>query len=239
MAVVATVARTGAEEAATVHQRGGRAVSAEVVASISIRQIDDLPTAQAAKYYMAEDGGWMNVTLGFADAETTNPLDLFIATLPSKGKLYLPEMVVATASGGVALAPNATHISKVRAALVLDERGQDRWKQGGVLLWRVGMGRGGERASATGRGRPVSDARCSGQAYNVYGSAGTPIEQHASRVISVSSFWGGPPGSSYHPIHILGPPDCSTAGECATDHPWTTNASMATLVELSILLFAS
>ena len=48
-------------------------------------------------------------------------------------------------------------------------------------------------------------------------------EQYLAEVIRVSSFWGAPPFVSYHPLTVLGPPDCSTPGECQTDKPWTTS----------------
>ena len=50
-----------------------------------------------------------------------------------------------------------------------------------------------------------------------------PLDQYASHVLRVSSFWGAPPGSAYHPLGILGPPDCEfnlVGNECAMDQQW-------------------
>jgi hypothetical protein len=55
--------------------------------------------------------------------------------------------------------------------------------------------------------------------YNLF-DVGSMIEQYASRVISVSSFWGSPPYAGYHPLNFLGPPDCSTYGECPMEADW-------------------
>ena len=55
--------------------------------------------------------------------------------------------------------------------------------------------------------------------YNLF-DVGEVIQQYAERVIAVSSFWGGPPYPGYHPLTILGPPDCRAYGECADDSPW-------------------
>ena len=44
--------------------------------------------------------------------------------------------------------------------------------------------------------------------------------RYASRVLAVSSFWGNPPQAGYHPMTILGPPDCATYGECPQQQPW-------------------
>ena len=34
-------------------------------------------------------------------------------------------------------------------------------------------------------------------------------------MLNVSSFWGTPPSANYHPLTVLGKPDCNTFGECA------------------------
>eukprot|EP00966_Prymnesium_polylepis_P143564 3314172-Prymnesium_polylepis.1 len=56
---------------------------------------------------------------------------------------------------------------------------------------------------------------------------GQPFSQYISRVVGVSSYWGNPPNAGYHPINIMGPPDCEDSGtagrECtqnAVSHPW-------------------
>ena len=150
--------------------------SAEDTTHIMIEQINDLPTAAPVSYNIPEDFPHiLNVTLSAKDAETGHPLDLFVSKLPTKGKLYPPNMIARTETGDWALAPNATPIFTE---------------------------------------------------YNAYSSAGRLVEQWASRVIAVSSFWGNPPGSEYHPIHILGPPDCSVAGECQTEGSWTTDITV-------------
>lgn len=60
---------------------------------------------------------------------------------------------------------------------------------------------------------------------------GSPVlRQYVSRVLSVSSFWGSnPPYAGYHPLGILGPPDCERAiasNECASDLPWITDITL-------------
>eukprot|EP00966_Prymnesium_polylepis_P159946 3696849-Prymnesium_polylepis.1 len=56
---------------------------------------------------------------------------------------------------------------------------------------------------------------------------GRPISQFISRIIGISSYWGNPPNAGYHPINVMGPPDCMDSGtagrECtqnAVSHPW-------------------
>ena len=53
-------------------------------------------------------------------------------------------------------------------------------------------------------------------------------DQYASRVVGVSSFWGAAPSADYHPITVLGKPDCSTYGECpqgGTARAWASDLS--------------
>ena len=62
------------------------------------------------------------------------------------------------------------------------------------------------------------------EAYNAF-DVGTPVlRQYLSRVLNVSTFWGSdPPYAGYHPLGILGPPDCEfNLGntECTMDQPW-------------------
>ena len=61
--------------------------------------------------------------------------------------------------------------------------------------------------------------------YNVF-EVGTVISQYLDHVISVSSFWGGAPYAGYHPLTILGAPDCSSYGECPQDAPWVADAAL-------------
>lgn len=55
--------------------------------------------------------------------------------------------------------------------------------------------------------------------YDNYYVGGDRLQQYASRVVGVSSFWGSNPlETGYHPINIIGPPDCSVYNtECAPD----------------------
>ena len=62
------------------------------------------------------------------------------------------------------------------------------------------------------------------EAYNAF-DVGTPVlRQYLSRVLNVSTFWGSdPPYAGYHPLGILGPPDCEfnlVGNECAMDQQW-------------------
>ena len=62
------------------------------------------------------------------------------------------------------------------------------------------------------------------EAYNAF-DVGTPVlRQYLSRVLRVSTFWGSdPPYAGYHPLGILGPPDCEfnlVGNECAMDQQW-------------------
>lgn len=61
---------------------------------------------------------------------------------------------------------------------------------------------------------------------------GTVFSQYADRVLAVSSFWGGPPYAGYHPLTILGPPDCKAYGECVQDADWV-RATAVTLLSHS------
>ena len=54
---------------------------------------------------------------------------------------------------------------------------------------------------------------------------GVVFSQYAERVLAVSSFWGGPPYAGYHPLTILGPPDCKAYGECAQDAGWVRSSA--------------
>ncbi|KAL1519160.1 hypothetical protein AB1Y20_003420 [Prymnesium parvum] len=63
-------------------------------------------------------------------------------------------------------------------------------------------------------------------AYNIF-DVGTTLEQYLSKIISVSSFWGGPPYAGYHPLTLLGPPDSSAYGEGDADALWVRDVSVA------------
>ena len=67
--------------------------------------------------------------------------------------------------------------------------------------------------------------------YNPF-DVGTPnVRQYLSRVVKVSSYWGGggsgnAPYAGYHALGILGPPDCkdsTTSNECAAGGAWVGN----------------
>ena len=60
---------------------------------------------------------------------------------------------------------------------------------------------------------------------------GSPVlRQYLSRVVAVSSHWGSnPPYSGYHPLGILGPPDCASnllSVECTPDQAWVGDRSI-------------
>jgi len=61
--------------------------------------------------------------------------------------------------------------------------------------------------------------------YNIF-EVGNTIPQYMSEVKAVSSFWGGPPYAGYHPLTILGAPDCKAYGECPQDAAWVTDMSV-------------
>jgi len=62
--------------------------------------------------------------------------------------------------------------------------------------------------------------------YNPF-DVGTPVvSQYLSSVRAVSSFWGGPPYAGYHPLQLLGPPDCTRKGECGADAAWVSNPDL-------------
>ena len=62
-------------------------------------------------------------------------------------------------------------------------------------------------------------------AYNVFATGRRLRSQYVSSVLGVSSFWGGAPYSGYHPMWVLGEPDCHAPGECADAAAWVTDAS--------------
>ena len=55
--------------------------------------------------------------------------------------------------------------------------------------------------------------------YNIFDVGKSPVMQYASKVLKVSSFWGSPPYTGYHPLGILGPPDCRTKSRMLSDPP--------------------
>jgi hypothetical protein len=70
-------------------------------------------------------------------------------------------------------------------------------------------------------------------AHNLF-DVGSVFSQYAERVLAVSSFWGGPPYAGYHPLTILGPPDCKAYGECAQDAAWVRSCAAQPVVWLHI-----
>ena len=66
--------------------------------------------------------------------------------------------------------------------------------------------------------------------YNPFDVGSPVLRQYLSRVVAVSSFWGSsPPYAGYHPLGILGPPDCEdnqVAAECTPDQPWVGDPSI-------------
>lgn len=133
-------------------------VSNTATVTLNVKSFDDLPSTASQSVVMVEDGGPVLISLAAADPDAGTPLDMYIATLPTRGKLYL------TSDGTLA----------------------------------------GERTLID---RPYS-----------FFDVGSDVQaQYLDQVVAVSSFWGLPPDASYHPLTVLGPPDCSTQGECKTE----------------------
>ena len=63
------------------------------------------------------------------------------------------------------------------------------------------------------------------QPYSLF-DVGSVFSQYLDRVVAVSSFWGAAPYSGYHPLNILGPPDCASYGECSGEGAWVTDAAV-------------
>ena len=63
--------------------------------------------------------------------------------------------------------------------------------------------------------------------YNPFDIGSPVLRQYLSRVVAVSSFWGSnPPYSGYHPLGILGVPDCENnleSSECSPDQAWVSD----------------
>ena len=143
-------------------------VSNTATVTLNIKAFDDKPGTVAASIAMVEDGTAQLITLNASDSEPGTPLDLYIKTLPSRGKLYL------TSDG--TLTGTRTLID-----------------------------------------RP----------FNNFDVGDDVQAQYLAGVEKVSSFWGGPPHSGYHPLTIIGPPDCATQGECRGEGAWITDMSIA------------
>ena len=62
--------------------------------------------------------------------------------------------------------------------------------------------------------------------YNPFDVGSGVVEQYVSRVDAVSSFWGGPPYAGYHPLQLIGPPDCDNRGECQGNMPWVNDQTI-------------
>ena len=85
--------------------------------------------------------------------------------------------------------------------------------------------------NSTGRPILLPNATSILQPFNYFGTgSGRIVEQYASRVLAVSSFWGVAPYACYHPLNILGPPSCNDYGECPhtcggfpAEQCWATN----------------
>ena len=63
------------------------------------------------------------------------------------------------------------------------------------------------------------------QVYSSFNVGGDVIEQYISAVVNSSSFWGTAPNLEYHPLAVIGKPDCNEYGECATSGDWVAHAS--------------
>lgn len=55
----------------------------------------------------------------------------------------------------------------------------------------------------------------------------SPVAYYLDSVTRVSSFWGNPPSTGYHPVTITGPPDCyGVYGECSNTAAWSSDLSI-------------
>lgn len=70
----------------------------------------------------------------------------------------------------------------------------------------------------------LSEAKAASFSPHVAGSQA--IVQYATSVTAVSSFWGTAPDAAFHPISVLGPPDCSVFGDCAQGSSWGQDTSV-------------
>ena len=79
-----------------------------------------------------------------------------------------------------------------------------------------------------------------GAKYNPFDVGSPVLRQYLSRVVAVSSFWGSsPPYSGYHPLGILGAPDCENnlkSNECTGDQPWVAKATVFPELGTHVLL---
>ena len=138
-----------------------------------LESLNDFPVVSGASYAFDEDDyypGGLVIPLVATDAETGTPLDLYIATLPTKGDLY-------RTNDGTAAGKYGDPITTPYSDFVV--------------------------------GGPVS-------------SAG----QYPTEVLAVSSFWGNPPNTGYHPLNMLGARSCWKYGECPNEQPWVNDASV-------------
>ena len=46
-----------------------------------------------------------------------------------------------------------------------------------------------------------------------------------TEVLGVSSFWGNPPSTDYHPSSMLGNQSCFSVGECPNEQAWVSDAT--------------
>ena len=42
----------------------------------------------------------------------------------------------------------------------------------------------------------------------------------------MSSFWGNPPNTDYHPLNMIGKQSCFSYGECPNEQPWVSDESV-------------
>jgi len=139
---------------------------------ILLASVNDLPEVSGSAHAFDEDAhpGGLAIPLVATDAETGTMLDLYIASLPAKGDLYL------TADG-----------------------------------------------TAEGKyGAPISREYSHFDVGGAVSSAG----QRPTEVLAVSSFWGNPPNTGYHPLNMLGDQSCWSYGECNNEQPWVNDASL-------------
>ena len=151
------------------------------------------------------------------------PLEMMITTLPTKGTLY--QVLLATPVPK--RCTGALHRSAPHACCHLCVPSSDSTE----CLYALARTRlhalclSARCLSQTDDGTLTGNRTKIDKHYNNF-DVGTTFPQYASRVLRVSSFWGNPPQADYHPMTILGPPDCATYGECPQEQAWVSDMSV-------------
>ena len=61
--------------------------------------------------------------------------------------------------------------------------------------------------------------------YSNFDAGGEVYSQVPTEVLGVSSFWGNPPSTDYHPSSMLGNQSCFSVGECPNEQAWVSDAT--------------